>query len=346
MTGREENSKKRPGSFFQDQDRVLFAPSSIPLSQSQGTTQPQPQKQVLTADDIINQVWTIPSPKPVYDANRPEEIKRLMRNNALTNMFRTLGETFSLAKGGNVQRREPDQTNNQLLGAYWKSLDDYYNKMNDWQGQNYMNEIRKGLARVSQKNAEDQMDFNRAKLGYDVRKDARDFGLKEKQIESTNELKKSQQEATKAYQEGTLNLRAGQLANDRARSEETMRHNQAIEGIQSKRAEGTSRTPILYDDRGNEVIRLRPSEEQKLIGIILNDPAAQKEMETLKPSLGEPLSAETKKYLIAKYWNKFPGAVQYVNQLTGAEQTIPQSAPQPTSQDTAKPKINYNALVF
>jgi len=342
----EDNSNQTGrGSFFQEEGKALFSPTPVDANQVQAPAQ---QKQRWTADDLINQVMSITPAKPVYDAQRPEEIKRLMKANALSEAFRTMGETFSLAKGGTVNRREPNQTNSQYQNALWNTIDNYNQKTDAWNNQEYMNKVRKGLTKLDQFNKDKQMDFNRSKLNYDAYKDTRDFDLKGKQLDSTNELKKAQQEATKAYQEGTLNLRKGQIDVDRERAAETARHNQAIEGIHEKRAEGASKTPILYDDQGNEVLRLRPSEEQKLMGIILNDPAAQSELALLKPTLGEPLSAENKKYLIAKYWNKFPASIQYVNQLTGTETNIPQPTAPGTqaTQDTSKPKINYNALVF
>lgn len=279
-TNNNDLQKKQNKSFFADRKAVEAEKEyqklrlNTPINPDYRIQNPlEPKKSRNTADDIINHVWAIPSPKPAYDANRPEEIKRLMRNNALTNMFRTLGETFSLAKGGNVRRREPDQTNNQLLGAYWKSLDDYYNKMNDWQGQNYMNEIRKGLARVSQVNKDREYSNDLAKQKYDMWKDQRDWQdkkekfdsdqnyrkwLKDKKLDDDTEskrrwwaefgLKQKQDEDKKSRK-----IQTSQKTYDLTPEEASYYRNQAtlnISELQKLHPEWVSRVPVL-DEFGN-----------------------------------------------------------------------------------------------
>ena len=331
------------GSFFQEEGKALFSPSPVGVNQVQAPPKPR-----MTAEDLINQVMSIPNPKPVYDAQRPEEIKRLMKGNALSEAFRTLGETFSLAKGGTVNRREPNQTNSQYQNALWNTIDNYNQKTDAWNNQEYMNNVRRGLTKLDQFNKDKAFSSDLAKQKYNIAKDNRNYQLDKDKFDADKDYKKWLKDKELDDDVESKRKWEAEFGVDRERAAETARHNQASEGIQSKRAEGTSRTPVLYDDQGNEILRLRPSEEQKLIGIILDDPAAKNEMALLKPSLGEPLSSETKKYLIAKYWNKFPAAIQYVNQLTGTETNIPQPTAPGTqaTQDTSKPKINYNSLVF
>jgi len=149
-----------------------------------------PVKKRMTADDLINQVMSITPAKPVYDAQRPEEIKRLMKANALSEAFRTMGETFSLAKGGTVNRREPNTKNSQYQNALWNTIDNYNQKTDAWNNQEYMRKMQKGLAQVGQINKDRAFSSDLAKQKYNMAKDNRNYQLDKDKFGADKDYKK------------------------------------------------------------------------------------------------------------------------------------------------------------
>ena len=108
-----------------------------------------------TSRDIVNEMMNTSFPKPTYDPNRPEELKRLARSNAIAKGINLIGDTAGLAMGANVNRRNPDGKEAKYIDDMFKYIDDYDKKEERWNYQNTANEFRKNQLELSQLNTEE-----------------------------------------------------------------------------------------------------------------------------------------------------------------------------------------------
>jgi hypothetical protein len=327
---------KQDKSFFADQNMYNYE-DERPQDRLEAAPAITPSQPKRTSKDIINEIFSYTPPKPTYDPNRPEEIKRRMKLNALGQGFSVLGDMLSLGKGGNVVARPKDTTNDQLQ-KYIYDYTDRAAKVNDeWNYNNYMAKVKKGLTELDQLNTEGKMDFDRTKQTYEMAKDARDFGLKEDQAKATNELKKATQEATQSWREAQLALQQGNLELAKQRLDEAIRHNQAAEAKET----GSKNKDFIYTNSG-QPIELREDEKYQILNLVLsNTPVNQADLDLLKPKLGEPVSTNAINLLVQKYAPKVPAIVDYFKQTRGINinpvQTPSIQTPQ-VPQDTTKPK--------
>jgi hypothetical protein len=82
------------------------------------------------------------APKPTFDATAPEYYKRAAKYNLIAKGLSLLADSFSLAKGGNVNRPQPDNKIPTYINQHFKYLDDYRNKHDMYNLQNYQNSLR------------------------------------------------------------------------------------------------------------------------------------------------------------------------------------------------------------
>jgi len=299
-------------SFFSDQQAYNYEDE-----RPQDRLQPVPaiEQPKRTSRDIINEIFSYTPPKPTYDPNRPEEIKRRMKLNALGQGFSVLGDMLSLGKGGNVVARPKDTTNDQLQNYIYDYTDRAARANDEWNYNNYMAKVKKGLTELDQLNTEGKMDFDRTKQTYEMAKDARDFGLKEDQAKATNELKKATQEATQSWREAQLALQQGNLELAKQRLDEAIRHNQAAE------TKETGSKDFIYTKSG-QPIRLGDDEKYLILNMITeNTPIEDADMDLLKPKLGEPMSSNAISTIIQKYGVKVPALIDYFKKTRGIDIT-------------------------
>ncbi len=305
---------KQDKSFFADQNTYNYEDERPQdrLEAAPAITSSQPKR---TSKDIINEIFSYTPPKPTYDPNRPEEIKRRMKLNALGQGFSVLGDMLSLGKGGNVVARPKDTTNDQLQ-KYIYDYTDRAAKVNDeWNYNNYMAKVKKGLTELDQLNTEGKMDFDRTKQTYEMAKDARDFGLKEDQAKATNELKKATQEATQSWREAQLALQQGNLELAKQRLDEAIRRNKTEE------VKETGSKDFIYTKSG-QPIRLGDDEKYLILNMITeNTPIEDADMDLLKPKLGQPMSPSAISTVIQKYGIKVPALVEYFKKTRGIDIT-------------------------
>ncbi len=327
-------------------DQEKAAQGQIPNTPIQGipasSVQAQPKQR--TAQDIIDNIFSYQPPKPVYDPKRPEEIKRQMKVNALTEGLKTLGDAFALSRGANVNRREPDTQNSQLLGSLHNYIDNYNKNLDTWNYNNYMNRVKKGLTELQQYNTEQQAKANQTKMAYDMAKDQRDYGLKKDQLTEAKEWREGdtgrQKEIAKYQSELRMNENDKKYQQDLAKYEAKVQAN--------------NKGFMLYDDRGNAVKQLGAGELEKIFNIIIHDPVTEQSANSdytfMKAQFGEGLTTQMMKTIIGGHWQDSPDFLQYIGikpqQKKSDNSVFGNINPRPpytgpatqVTQDTTKPK--------
>lgn len=327
----QQNNQK---SFFADQNMYGYEDERPQdrLAQIQTPTKPE-----RTSRDIINEIFSYQPPKPTYDPNRPKEIKRRMRANAIGQGLSVLGDMLSLGKGGNVVARPKDQTNDQLQNYIYDYTDRAAKANDEWNYNNYMAKVKQGLTELDQLNTENKMNFDQSKQVYEIAKEARDFGLKEKKTDADIKLAQEKQKATEAYNQAMIAFRNGNYQLGVARLQEAQRHNQAMEG--NNVTKGAK--DFIYTKSG-QPIQLGEDEKYQLLNLITeNVPLEEADLDLLKPKLGEPMSSNAINTIVQKYGAKVPAVNDYIRNKYGIELNPiqPQSIPTPqVPQDTTRPK--------
>lgn len=166
--------KEQSKSFFSDpskfinyedmrpQDRVNQSELTIPLVKPETETIEQPEIKKRTAEDIVKSIYSFDPPKPVYDPQRPEEIKRIGRVNAIGEGLKTIGDIVSLGTGANVNRRAPDQVTPNMLSALWQNRDKTAAQKDNWNYQNYLTKLRNAQTELGQINSEKKFEADLA----------------------------------------------------------------------------------------------------------------------------------------------------------------------------------------
>lgn len=259
---------------------------------------------------IMEDIYSLP--KPEYDATKASEIKRLSKINALSQGFNVLGDVFSLGMGANVNKRQPDTLPQQLWQYKQHYNDTYQQRMDQWRTQQAIQRIR-GLERqqqmewqqgqVERQQANANRQFNLAEESKKQSQENWDkqFKLNEKNIDADN---KRQEEQFKK----TMSLHYAQLERQKTAD---------IQRAASRAATQKDGSMILYDEYRTPLYKLEKSEQSKVIGLILNDPAtrelAKNDMVLMDAQYGTGMTALKMSNLIAQYYDKSPSVVKYLS---------------------------------
>jgi hypothetical protein len=183
------------------------------VSPTAGAEQPQVQQRPKTAAERLQGHYaTIRPKKPVYDPNRIEEINRLKRNNALAEGLKVLGDVFALAKGANVNRRQPSTKNDRLTQAAMTYMDNYQKAMDDWNYKDYIAKMKGLETAASQEQADRNFNFNYQKYVDQQKEKKKAAELAQKRYESEREYKKERDEKEDSFKESQLSLSKSRLA--------------------------------------------------------------------------------------------------------------------------------------
>ena len=306
--------------------------------QSAATVIPQrPQKQARTSDQILQQIMGYQMPKPTFDANRPEELRRLSRNNAIAKALGLIGDMVGVKKGANINVRPNDN----MEAKYTNDLMNYVDQMNrrqdEYNFREYAQKLRNGELLLNQANkdedqalAQDRWEKSMANSNYWnqqklLREDFwNEVGRRNKL--NDQELTKKRDIANALYRNMTL--------------EEQHRRNVALEVISQARANAAkdkagktadTKSYKIYSKAGKE-ISIPQDEKYYLLSLIVNDPGrnyelTKQEWDMFDPTYGEPLSTNSINSLVSKYWESSPMAKEYLVKRgydTGEEKTTEQ----------------------
>lgn len=261
-------------------------------------------------EKIMSELFSYRPEKPLYDANRPEELKRLARNSVIAKGINLIGDNIALAKKANVNRTAPDNAERTYLGNMYNYLDDYARRVDTWNYQDFANKLRKGELALREANS----DAENARRD-EWQKQANDrydknYQLQERQLANSEAQRKLDNEfrekSFKAQQEQYKQARAD---NNWYRAQTALA--QMIRAQNSGSGRTAEKPYYLHGDKGSKV-ELEANEREKVLGLILSDPniqITQNEMDLLEPKMGEPVSTNSMNMLVQKYWQQ-SGAVQ------------------------------------
>ena len=290
-------------SIYDGREKMTF-PAINPSSSVQVQEQPKQR----TSRDIINEIFSTPVPKPTYDPNRTEETKRQMRLNSLGRGLKVLGDAFSLSKGANVVPRQPDNTNQVLLGKLHNYIDNYNKNLDTWNYQNYMNNVKKGITELNQINIENKAAADLTRQAYEREQDERNFKWREGEPER-------QQEFARYQSDLRMKEDAQKLKGDLLKA--------------TAKVQANNKGFMLYDDYGNTVKQLGVGELEKAFDLIIHDPvtakAANDDYTFMKAEFGEGLTKQTMQTIIGGHWQESPEFLRYIG-VSQPQQTKPDNS--------------------
>ena len=299
-------------SFYDNSDNML----GDVVTPTPSVQQEQP---VRTAKDITRDIFSAQMPQPTYDANRPEEIKRIAKLNAIGEGLKTIGDFVSLGVGANVRRREPDRTTPQLLSQLWQNVDKANAQKDNWNWQNYLAKIRNLNMELGQKNREDDIARQEKYRTEDItHRDAREK-IADTRYDDNLERVKAWREGGGEFENWKKKV-AYQFGLDMQKLDKRMTAELAK---YSAKANFSGKKFTLYDDQGNAVKVLDPGELEKVTQMVLKDPAvselAKKDISLMKAQFGAGLSKQALQTITAYYWDKSPMVQEY---LKGSQKQV------------------------
>ena len=133
---------------------------------------------VSQADKLMQQLFAIREPKPVFDQAKADRLQKMGRINQLGKGIGVLGDMLSLGLGANVRQRRPDTTSPALYQAYQNLLDQNKAANDNWairdtqnQKQNigiaFNEEHRKEQEALRQQQLKNQLEIAQQKNDFD-----------------------------------------------------------------------------------------------------------------------------------------------------------------------------------
>ncbi len=279
-----------------------------------------PEVQQPSARDLVMQSYRRriieESPKPTFDKSTPEYLKRAAKYNAIAKGLSGLASTISLAKGGNVNTPQPDNKTGAYVNSYFKYLDDYRDKVDKYDLNNFGNLLRL-----------DELDLQNATRKEDIQMRWNEYNQRlahDKEMEAIRQKYESEMYAAKTADEkamidqkykNELKLIGARNSGDLAVAKERGTY-------YGQRTNTTSKAGFdgkgfgLWDDDGTQVASLQEGEKEKVLGLMMQDPEIIKLAENNLPLkmalLGKVGSIQEAENLIAEHWKSSPKVRQYI----------------------------------
>lgn len=224
--------KKRQGNYVEDFNNLP----------EQSTPEVKTETPPPSTDDRIKKLFELRVPKPTYDPKRPEELRRLAKNATLGKALSLIGDNIALAKGANVNRVRPDNSE-KIYGQEMRNyMDNYQQRLDDWNWRDFTNKLRSLQIAQQQDNWQKSFDQSQANadraFNYGIAKDERNFNASQDKFDRQMELNDEKFKQSAAYQQMT--------------AEEKERHNRQMEKSSLLRAQntGSKKTIKVQTDDG------------------------------------------------------------------------------------------------
>lgn len=94
-------------------------------------------------DELVKRFYSTYEPVPVLDEKKLARLEKMGRINALGKGVSVIADALSAGMGGNVNRRNPDQTSPALYAAYQDTLDRHKDKTDIWNSRKYQEDQNK-----------------------------------------------------------------------------------------------------------------------------------------------------------------------------------------------------------
>jgi len=303
-------NRKSPEESFFDYEGILPQHRFAEANQNIDTPKTPTQK-------IIDNIFSYSPPKPTYDPNRPEELKRLAKASVIGKGLNLVGDVIGLGLGANVRPRQKDDRELSYLQSMYQYVDEVNRRQDEWNWQDYVNKLKMGDLALSQANLEEERKL-REKM-FESQEKWKELGFMSEQVWREWQAKKAETDQDLAMKKFEVDIAYKDMT-----ATERERHNKQMEIAGMLRAQAqalraqypaeSTKTYSLYDSEGNSV-SIPDDERGKIIALILEDPLSKitaEEMDLLKAKFGTPLSTNTINTLIQKYWEKTPSSYDYI----------------------------------
>jgi len=351
-----ERSREKPkeDSFFDyesqlPQDRFNQAQQQDNTVQ---TTQQEAPVQRKSKWDIYNDILSYRPPKPNYDPNRPEEMKRLARSSAIGKGLNLVGDMVSLGAGGNVNRRQNDDRELGFLEGIHRYNDDFNRRLDQWNYRDFTDRMRKGELALNLREGEERARAEQQQREQEAAAEAirlaNERKWEEQQAEKEFERKKQLAEFEGDIEGGLVDRRTqGTIKEINARKQAAIEELKQKAEIESSTGGASSDEPdyIIYDNSGKPV-PLSEGEREKILTLILTDEQLEggdvtgDDLDLLKPRLGQPMSTNSINTLVQKYWQRSPSVQNY---LKNRENQNTQTQGSNTEQETTDVKQKWGS---
>lgn len=317
ITHKEREDTKK--SFFDDES-VLPQDRAKVNDPIQGidrvTVQPTGKR---TSSDIVREMFSYSPPKPTYDPNRPEELKRLARASALGKGLNVVGDIIGLGAGANVKRRQPDNRELGYLNSMYNYIDDYNRRMDDWNWKDYMNRLRGKetelglLEKEKDREIRDRMfqaDQIWKQLGFQSDQAYKKWQMEKAEKDQELAEKRIDQQADEARQRAAI-------AYSRMEWDKVKHYNDMALKAADHQLKAEGKGYNLYSSDRRQKVKINDQGElQKLYTLIVNDKALQDDvsarMKLLEPSFGSPGSANEQRIIVSEFWEKSQDAQNWL----------------------------------
>lgn len=276
-----------------------------------------------TGREIIMSLYDTPAPKPEFDTTTPDYLKRAARLNALGRGLSTLGDVFTLKRGGNVNRPTPDNKTGAYVDNYFKYLDDYKNKVDQYNLLDFQNKMRLGQALAGQANTDRSFNEISKRRDEDVRYRESQADKSQERWQKGFDFQKQQYEEQPERQKELYRFQES-LRN--ARKKDNLEEWIAKESLKLQ-FDKQKNQYVLYDSQGKPSAAVNDEGQiQRLYHVITSDPKMKEEadamMEVLKAELGEGVTMNHMKVIVSKLWDRSDQAKEFlgVNQQNSGYQ--------------------------
>lgn len=231
--------KKRQGNYVEDFNTLPEQEKTTPVQQVQPTT-----------EDRLQRLFELRAPKPTYDPNRPEELRRLARNATIAKGLSLIGDNIALAKGANVSRAPQDNSEKVYNAEMRNYMNNYQQRLDDWNWRDFTNRLRLGQMVINQDNWQRSFDERQENadrsFNFGVAKDERDFKAKKEKFDKEMDFKEKNLNQSKEYHDVT--------------AAERERHNRQMELAAKLHAQKTGNKTIKVQTNDGKTHTFSPEE--------------------------------------------------------------------------------------
>lgn len=304
----------------------------------------------------IREIMATSMPKPVYDPNRPEELKRVARATALAKGLNLVGDLVGVKEGANIVRRQPDNKELAYLDNAYQYIDNYTRRIDDWNYKDFINKLRGAELGLQQENIaadnarRDRMAQQQAQQFSDEWKNRKELADMEAQNRLTQAEKEQEYAMARIMEQNKGNLKEAYVRSSRGNNEKNNEFE--IETRSGKVHKLSPRKASLYVDLAIENYKKLAEVRPELFNIEVNEhgkptgnvtftkQATEENLIRAMLELEERQQAE--KYEDPKNRPAYPGAP-----LREGEK-LPDQSKYPTQKQTAsKPKtVRQNGITY
>ena len=280
--------------------------------EQQPAEQPEPPGKNYDASPFIELL------EPKRDEEHEKRLKRVASANSIGDALRTVIQAVGASQGANVTPLDTSTTTNatkklQFLDDKFKDEDHKY-KLLKYQDQLREINMTREDDRFKDQRAH-QVEDRESNQAHSEKMQGAQFGQQDKHAEAGRLHSEQQAKLNRDHAEKMQKAGFGQQSAmqnklfDQQVALKNMDYTKAIEAIQAKaaaeRANGGGDVHfVLYDKDLKPVHAINESQLNTILGKIMEVPEASQEFELIKAQYGNNMSAEQKKYLVAKYWSK------------------------------------------